>query len=53
MEVRIRRDILLNGVQRVQGIVEPKGAMPILSHLQLSAEEDGICIRATDLEIGT
>jgi DNA polymerase-3 subunit beta len=53
MEVRISRDILLNGVQRVQGIVEPKGAMPILSHLQLSAEKDGICIRATDLEIGT
>ena len=53
MEVRISRDVLLNGVHKVQGIVEPKGAMPILSHLHLSAEKDGICIRATDLEIGT
>ena len=53
MEVRISRDILLNGVHKVQGIVEPKGAMPILSHLLLSADKDSICIRATDLEIGT
>ena len=53
MEVRISRDVLLNGVHKVQGIVEPKGAMPILSHLHLSAEKDTISIRATDLEIGT
>jgi DNA polymerase III subunit beta len=53
MEVRISRDVLLNGVHKVQGIVEPKGAMPILSHLHLSADKDSICIRATDLEIGT
>ena len=53
MEVRISRDVLLSGVHKVQGIVEPKGAMPILSHLHLSAEKDNICIRATDLEIGT
>ena len=53
MEVRISRDVLLSGVHKVQGIVEPKGAMPILSHLHLSAEKDTISIRATDLEIGT
>jgi len=53
MEVRISRDVLLNGVHKVQGIVEPKGAMPVLSHLHLSAEKDTISIRATDLEIGT
>jgi DNA polymerase III subunit beta len=55
MEVRISRDVLLNGVHKVQGIVEPKGAMPILSHLHFStdADKDSICIRATDLEIGT
>lgn len=44
---------MLNGVQKVQGIVESKGAMPILSHLYLSADKDTISIRATDLEIGT
>jgi DNA polymerase III subunit beta len=53
MEVRISRDVFLNGVHKVQGIVEPKGAMPILSHLHISADNASICIRATDLEIGT
>ncbi len=53
MEFRISRENLLNGVQKVQGIVETKGTMPILSHLLLSAEDKGICIQATDLEIGS
>lgn len=52
MEVRISRDVFLNGVQKVQGIVETKGAMPILSHLLIRAENEGIYIEATDLEIG-
>ena len=53
MEVRIGRDTFLEGVQKVQGIVETKGAMPILSHLLIRAEKEGITIEATDLEIGT
>lgn len=53
MEFRISRENFLNGVQKVQGIVETKGAMPILSHLLLSTESDGIGIQATDLEIGS
>tara|TARA_B100000686_G_scaffold353758_1_gene460686 strand:- start:2544 stop:3644 length:1101 start_codon:yes stop_codon:yes gene_type:complete len=52
MEVRINREKLLEGVQRVQGIVEVKGAMPILSYLLMVAENDGISVQATDLEIG-
>jgi len=52
MEVRIDKDIFLDGVQKVQGIAETKGAMPILSHLLLTAEKDRIGIQATDLEIG-
>jgi DNA polymerase-3 subunit beta len=53
MEVRISRENFLNGVQKVQGIVETKGTMPILSHLLLTADKDEICIQATDLEICT
>ena len=52
MEVRIDKGTFLDGVQKVQGIVETKGAMPILSHLLLTAEKDRIGIQATDLEIG-
>jgi DNA polymerase-3 subunit beta len=53
MEVRISRETFLEGVQKVQGIVETKGAMPILSHLLIRAEKEGITLEATDLEIGT
>ena len=53
MEVRIDRDTFLDGVQKVQGIAETKGTMPILSHLLLAAEQDRISIQATDLEIGS
>ena len=52
MEVRIDRDTFLDGVQKVQGIAETKGTMPILSHLLLATEQDRISIQATDLEIG-
>ena len=52
MEVRMDRDVFLDGVQKVQGIAEAKGAMPILSHLLLIAERDRVGIQATDLEIG-
>jgi DNA polymerase-3 subunit beta len=52
MEIRINRDVLYNGVHKVQGIAETKGAMPILAHLLLTAEKGGISIQATDLEIG-
>ncbi len=51
MEIKIGSDTFLKGVQKVQGVVESKGAMPILSHLLLSAGGDGITLMATDLEI--
>ncbi len=52
MEIKIGSDTFLKGVQKVQGVVENKGAMPILSHLLISAGGDGITLMATDLEIG-
>jgi DNA polymerase-3 subunit beta len=52
MKVRIGRDELLTGLQRVQGVVEKRNTMPILSNILLEAKQDGIEIVATDLEIG-
>jgi DNA polymerase-3 subunit beta len=52
MEIKIGRDDFLNGMHKVQGIVESKGAMPILAHVLISTEKDGIIMQATDLEIG-
>lgn len=52
MKVRIGRDELLTGLQRVQGVVEKRNTMPILSNILLEARPDGVEIVATDLEIG-
>jgi DNA polymerase-3 subunit beta len=52
MKLRIARDELLTGLQRVQGVVEKRNTMPILSNILLEAKSDGVDILATDLEIG-
>src|SRR5918996_1934685 len=52
MKVRIARDELLTGLQRVQGVVEKRNTMPILSNILLEAKADGVDILATDLEVG-
>lgn len=52
MKVLITRDELLTGLQRVQGVVEKRNTMPILSNILLEAKQDGAEIVATDLEIG-
>lgn len=52
MEFNIKRGIFLEGIQKTLGIVEKKTTMPILNHLLLRAEHNGIVIMATDLEVG-
>ncbi|MEP7150498.1 MAG: DNA polymerase III subunit beta [Nitrospira sp.] len=52
MKVRIGREELLTGLQRVQGVVEKRNTMPILSNILLEAKHEGAEIVATDLEIG-
>ena len=52
MKLRIAREELLTALQRVQGVVEKRNTMPILSNILLEAKADGVDILATDLEIG-
>jgi len=54
MKIKISRDELLNGVQRVQGVVEKRTTMPILGHILVQGTEmdNRISMYATDLEIG-
>jgi len=52
MKLRITREELLTALQRVQGVVEKRNTMPILSNILLEAKPDGVDILATDLEIG-
>jgi DNA polymerase-3 subunit beta len=52
MELTTNQDILVRGLQKIQGIVERKNTLPILSHFLLTAQADGAVIHATDLELG-
>ena len=52
MKLKIIRSELLTGLQRVQGVVEKRNTMPILSNILLEAREDQVVLFATDLEIG-
>ncbi len=52
MKLKIRKEEILKGLQRIQGVVEKKNTMPILSNMLLTAEGSSIEIIATDLEIG-
>lgn len=52
MKLKIKKDEILKGLQRIQGVVDKKNTMPILSNMLLVADGKGIEIVATDLEIG-
>lgn len=52
MKLTIQKDEFVKGLQRVQGVADRKTTMPILSNILLFADDNGIEIIATDLEIG-
>ena len=52
MEFMIQRGDLLKELQRLQGVVEKKNTIPILSNTFLSAANDELEVVATDLELG-
>jgi DNA polymerase-3 subunit beta len=47
----VERELLVKAVHRTLGVVDRRGMMPILSHVLMQAEDGGITISATDLEI--
>jgi len=51
MELRVRRDIFLTELTPMQGIVERRTTIPVLSHLLLSAAGDRLRLQATDLDV--
>ncbi|RMF44887.1 MAG: DNA polymerase III subunit beta [Deltaproteobacteria bacterium] len=52
MQFSIEREIFLKALARVQGIVEKRNTIPILSNVLIDAADDGLVITATDLEVG-
>lgn len=52
MEFRIDKEVFLKALQKIQGIVEKRTSMPILSNVLLEASESSLHVTATDLEVG-
>jgi DNA polymerase-3 subunit beta len=52
MHIRVDRDAFVDAVGPVQGVVEAKKTLPILSHLLLEASPDGVWLFGTDLDVG-
>ena len=51
MQFIVKRDILLKSLNFVQGVVEKKNTLPILSNVLLQIKDKKLCIIATDLDI--
>lgn len=51
MEVRLNRGEFLNELAPMQGIVERKTTIPVLSHILLTAAGDQLRLAATDLDV--
>lgn len=52
MHFTVEKEIFLKGLTRVQGIVEKRNTIPILANVLIEANENGINMTATDLEVG-
>lgn len=52
MNFTIQRDELLRALARIQGIVERRSTLPILSNALVQTTSAGLTLAATDLEVG-
>ncbi|HKJ47807.1 MAG TPA: DNA polymerase III subunit beta [Christiangramia sp.] len=52
MNFTIEKDVFLKGLARVQGIVEKRNTIPVLSNVLLEGADGELHLTATDLEVG-
>ncbi len=52
MQFAIAKETFLKALQKVQGIIETRKTMPILSNVLIEASQGRVDITATDLEVG-
>jgi len=52
MQFTIEREVFLKALARVQGIVEKRNTIPILSNVLIEARDNEVELTATDLEVG-
>jgi len=52
MEFTIEKELFVRALQKIQGIVEKRNTMPILSNVLIEAGDETLTFTATDLEVG-
>ena len=52
MHFTIEKEVFLKGLAKVQGIVEKRNTIPVLSNVLLEGADGELCLTATDLEVG-
>lgn len=51
MKITVDRETLLQPLQTVSGVVERRQTIPILSHVLIQADDNGIVLTSSDLEV--
>ena len=51
MKLKVTKQAILDGLQRVQSIVVTKSTLPVLQNVLVQADKKGLSITATDLEV--
>ncbi|MGB4520861.1 MAG: DNA polymerase III subunit beta [Candidatus Omnitrophota bacterium] len=52
MKFKIKKDVLLDGIQTVQNVITPKSTLPILMNILIETSGDKLKLTATDLDVG-
>lgn len=52
MKFRISKEAFLDGLQQVQHVVSSRTTLPILSNVLIEADENGLRLTTTDLDVG-
>lgn len=51
MEFKIDKQVFLNGLYKVQGIIDKKSTLNVLSHVLITSDSDGIRMTSTDYDV--
>ena len=51
MKLKVSKDAILEGLQKVQSIVSVRTTLPILQNILIKADKDKLWLSATDLEV--
>lgn len=51
MKLKVSKDVILEGLQKIQSVVSIRTTLPILQNILLKAEKDKLWLSATDLEV--